>query len=322
MTIFLDQGAVPSQSNAGAGHLRVGYIGLGQMGHGMAANILRAGHSIFGYDVDPKAMSTFRSIGGVTVGSVREAVGSVDVVITSLPGPQHLEQVALSEDGLLNSAQVGTIWIDCSTVDVSTGIRLRDACTQAGIEMVDAPVTGGAERASSGDLTVLVGGDDDIVTRLNFLFRGFAKRVHHLGPFGAGYAAKLCQLHLNYLVATGVGEAFLMAARFTVDVKELYLALQKSCAQSYVLDHHVPQLLAGDYDESFNLGLAVKDLGLICDLGESTGVELSLGRLVYNRYKEARDKYGDTAPHLSIIRLLEDSHHQLIRPMSNMEVVE
>lgn len=319
MTTILENDAVSSQGNTR--YLRVGFIGLGQMGHGMAANIHHAGHSVAGYDVDPEAKSKFRNIGGMTVDSVCEAVCAADVVITSLPGPQQLEQVALAEGGLLDSAREGTIWIDCSTVDVSTGIHLSDACIKAGIRMVDAPVTGGVERASTGNLTVLVGGDDDIVSRLDFLFRDFASNVHHLGNFGAGYASKLCQLHLNYLVANGIGEALIMAARFPIDVQELYSALKQSCAQSYVLDQHVPQLLVGDYDESFNLGLAVKDLGLICDLGENTGVELLLGSMVYNRYKEARDKYGDTAPHLSVIRLLEEGHNQLIRPMSDTKGV-
>ncbi len=179
--------------------------------------------------------------------------------------------------------------------------------------MIDAPVTGGAERAVSGELTMLIGGSSMICKRLEPVFSAITTRQHHMGGPGAGYAAKLCQLHLNYLVAMGMGEALMLAARYGLDLEQLSVALKNSCAQSYVVDQHVPQLLNGDYDSSFTLGLALKDLRLIEGLADHVDVELELGQTVADRYEEACAKFGAEAPHLSVVRIMEERYRLYLR---------
>jgi len=124
---------------------------------------------------------------------------------------------------------------------------------------------------------------------------------------------KLTQLHLNYLVAQGMGEAMMMAAKANIDLTTLHTVLQNSCAQSYVVDRYIPKVLDGSYDPSFALGLAEKDMRLIVEQGQHLGVNLQLGKQVYKTYQKASEKYGATQPHLSLIKLIEEESGQTLR---------
>ena len=312
----------PGFGKTATDELTIACLGLGRIGGAMARNLMRAGQKVIGFDPLPQARSDFSLAGGRSAETLAEAIEASDIVISSLPGPQQLEDVAFSTGGITESGSPGLIWVDCSTIDLDTGLRVHESCKALDILMIDAPVTGGAEGAQSGGLTLLIGGPADTVQKLDPIFAAFSARRYVMGPAGSGYAAKLCQLHLNYLLVMGIGEALTLAARHSLDLRTLHNALQHSCAQSYVFDRHALQLIEGDYDPSFSLGLARKDLRLICNLGDHAGVELDLVKVVHERYKEACDAYGEAAPHLSVVRILEERYGSPLQTSKRSEPIE
>ncbi len=291
----------------------VGVIGVGNMGGGIARNLLNAGYPVTVFDRNPELVVELASFGARCAANLSELVISVDIVITSLPGPAEIEEVALKESGILATARAGLIWIECSTNDPATWKRILTKARTKAIDLVDAPVTGGGEGARNGTLSILMGGREEICAAVLPLLGAFGKNIYYLGPPGAGYAAKLCQLHLNYLVVMGIGEALMLGARADLDLDTLYEMLRNSCAQSYVVDQYIPHLLAGDYDPSFSLGLAEKDLRLIESLAETMQVPLELGSVVARAYVDARERYGGSVPHLSVLRRIEERHRLYLR---------
>ncbi len=296
--------------------MKIGFIGLGNMGSGMAANLLAycqcEGHQLSVLDINETAVALFESKGAMRAHSVSELIANSDVLFTSLPSAKEINALALGDSGILKNLQPGSVWFETSTNEVSAWASLRDQAPE-GINLIDAPVTGGAEGAAAGTLTMLLGGDKSVIEQYQPLLNSFTKRAVHMGPSCAGYTAKLAQLHLNYLVAQGIGEALMLGAKAKLDLNTLYEVLNSSCASSYVVENYIPKVLDGTYDESFKLGLAEKDMRLINQLGEHLEVELTLGSVVYDSYQKATQSYGFDAPHLSIIRLIEEQSMTQLR---------
>ena len=296
--------------------MNIGFIGLGNMGSGMAANLLaycqREGHHLSVLDINQSAVAALTAKGAEAAASVAEIAAHSAVLFTSLPSSKEINTLALGENGILNNLKAGAVWLDTSTNEVSAWEVLRE---QAGdtVHLVDAPVTGGSEGAAAGTLTMLLGGEQSVIERYRPILESFTKRAVYMGPAGAGYTTKLAQLHLNYLVAQGIGEALMLGAKAKLDLNTLYDVLSNSCARSYVVESYIPKVLDGSYDDSFKLGLAEKDMRLINQLGEHLNVELTLGAVVYDTYKKATKAYGFDAPHLSVLRLIEDRSDTQLR---------
>jgi len=296
--------------------MNIGFIGLGNMGSGMAANLLaycqREGHQLSVLDINPAAVALLEAKGATEASSAGALAAASEVLFTSLPSSKEINALALGDAGILNNLKPGAVWFDTSTNEVSAWEALRAQAVE-GIDLVDAPVTGGSEGAAAGTLTMLLGGDKEVVERYRPLLESFTKRAVYMGPAGAGYTTKLAQLHLNYLVAQGIGEALMLGAKAKLDLNTLYDVLNNSCARSYVVENYIPKVLDGSYDRSFKLGLAEKDMRLINQLGEHLDIELTLGSVVYDTYQKATKAYGFDAPHLSVVRLIEDQSNTLLR---------
>ena len=296
--------------------MNIGFIGLGNMGSGMAANLLaycqREGHQLSVLDINPAAVALLEAKGATAASSAGALAAASEVLFTSLPSSKEINALALGDAGILNNLKPGAVWFDTSTNEVSAWEALRAQAVE-GIDLVDAPVTGGSEGAAAGTLTMLLGGDKEVVERYRPLLESFTKRAVYMGPAGAGYTTKLAQLHLNYLVAQGIGEALMLGAKAKLDLNTLYDVLNNSCARSYVVENYIPKVLDGSYDRSFKLGLAEKDMRLINQLGEHLDIELTLGSVVYDTYQKATKAYGFDAPHLSVLRLVEDQSNTLLR---------
>jgi len=296
--------------------MNIGFIGLGNMGSGMAANLLaycqREGHQLSVLDINPAAVALLEAKGATAASSAGALAAASEVLFTSLPSSKEINALALGDAGILNNLKPGAVWFDTSTNEVSAWEALRAQAVE-GIDLVDAPVTGGSEGAAAGTLTMLLGGDKEVVERYRPLLESFTKRAVYMGPAGAGYTTKLAQLHLNYLVAQGIGEALMLGAKAKLDLNTLYDVLNNSCARSYVVENYIPKVLDGSYDRSFKLGLAEKDMRLINQLGEHLDIELTLGSVVYDTYQKATKAYGFDAPHLSVVRLIEDQSNTLLR---------
>nr|WP_320136631.1 NAD(P)-dependent oxidoreductase [uncultured Amphritea sp.] len=296
--------------------MKIGFIGLGNMGSGMAANLLEYckvnGDELWVLDLNQAVVDQFIAKGALAGESVKHIAQNCEIIFTSLPSSVQINQIAFGEEGILKNAQPNATWFETSTNELAEWEKITAAAPQ-GMTLIDSPVTGGSEGAAAGTLTMLLGIEQADLDRFAPLLGAFTKRAVRMGPSGAGYVTKLAQLHLNYLVAQGIGEALMMGAKAELDLDVLHNVLQNSCAQSYVVDRYIPKVLDGSYDRSFALGLAAKDMRLITELGSHLGIEMTLANNVYSTYQTATEKYGPDVPHLSVLKLIEEQSEQLLR---------
>lgn len=287
----------------------IGFVGLGNMGQGMARNLLERGFRLSVFDVRAEAIEPLVAAGAVPAGSVTELAAGNDVVITMLPTPRHVDEVVNGGDGIMSALRDGGTWIDMSTSVPDVADRARAANLARGVRVLDAPVSGMAVGAAAGTLQIFVGGDAEDVQRCRPLFEamGDPDRILHVGPHGSGYAVKLMinQLWFSHLIAAT--EVLAVGRAAGVDLATLRRALVASPATSHFVERDVLSVLeSGDYDEQFAMALACKDLGLSIDLARSVGVPVELSAVVEQLYRRARAAYGDRAGEMSPIRLYED----------------
>ena len=296
--------------------MNIGFIGLGNMGAGMAQNILMhcksSGDNLIVLDINETVLADFIAKGAINGESASKMCPQCDVLFTSLPSSKEVNLLAFGNEGILHNLKKGATWFETSTNELAEWEKVREVAPNH-LTLVDAPVSGGAERATSGTLTTFLGIEKEVLKKFESLLKVFASKVILMGPSGSGYVTKLVQLHLNYLVAQGIGETLMMGAKANLDLETLHSVLMNSCSQSYVVENYIPKVLNGSYDDSFSLGLAVKDIKLIVELGHHLGVSMPLGEKVYKTYQEAKKLYGEDSPHLSVVRLIEETHNQKLR---------
>jgi len=273
----------------------------------MSRNVLAAGHDLVVHDVRREAAAELEAAGATWAASPRETGAGRDVVITMLPRPEHVEQVLLGPAGLLGGMAPGSVWIDMSTSIPAVADRVR---AQAGpVTVLDAPVSGMAAGAKAGTLQIFVGGDETVYRRVRPLLEamGDPDRILHVGGNGAGYTVKLMinLLWFAHLVATA--EVLSIGTQAGVDLATLRRCLLASPAASNFLENDVLSVLDnGDYDESFALALACKDLGLAVDLAGQVGVPVEVSAVVEQIYRRARAQYGDDGGEMLPVKLYED----------------
>ena len=289
--------------------MRVGFIGLGHMGGPMSANILAAGHDLVVHDVRAEAAAGLLAAGAAWASSPRETGAGRDVVITMLPTPRHVADVLLGPDGLLDGLAPGTAWVDMSTSVPEVAERVMALAGPRQVAVLDAPVSGMAAGAKAGTLQIFVGGAAADYQRIRPLLEamGDPDRILHVGGNGAGYTVKLMLnlLWFGHLAATA--EVLTVGVQAGVDLGMLRRCLLASPAASNFLERDVLSVLErGDYDDSFALALACKDLGLAVDLARQVGVPAEVSALVEQIYRRARAQYGDDGGEMLPIKLLED----------------
>ncbi|WP_214317588.1 NAD(P)-dependent oxidoreductase [Nonomuraea sediminis] len=275
--------------------MNIAFIGLGHMGGPMARNLLKAGYFLTVHDLRREAAAEHLDLGARWADSVTEAVADADVLITMLPGPKQVTAV-MSQVTL----KPGATWIDMST-------STPEAARVFTVDRLDAPVSGMAKGAQNGTLQIFVGGPEPLFERFLPIFRAMGSTILHVGPHGAGYTVKLMinLLWFAHLVATT--EVLTMGAKAGVDLGVLRDSLIASPANSTFLERDVLSVLRdGDYDESFALALACKDLGLAVDLGRDVGVPVELSALVEQIYRRGRARFGDLAGEMAPMRLYEE----------------
>ncbi len=289
--------------------MKVGFVGLGHMGAPMSRNILAAGHDLVVHDLRREAGAPLIAGGAAWAVSPRETALGRDMVITMLPAPRHVEEVLLGPAGLLEGLRAGAVWIDMSTSVPVVADRVRAVAGPRGIEVLDAPVSGMASGALAGTLQIFVGGAAGTYLRARPLLEamGDRERILHVGPHGAGYTVKLMINLLWFAHLTATAEVLAVGAAAGVDLATLRRCLMASPAASSFLERDVLSVLRhGDYDDSFALALACKDLGLAVDLARETGVPVEVSAVVEQIYRRARAQYGDAGGEMLPIKLLED----------------
>lgn len=258
-------------------NIRVGFIGLGRMGSGMAANIARSGASLTVYDQVPAAVEAIVALGATAASSIAELAASVDVIFTSLPGPAEAESVSFGEGGLLSAVRPGTVLFDLTSSTRALALRLNEAYRKIGCDMLDAPVSGGPAGARSGELVLWIGGDRDVFDQKRAVIETFGK-PHYVGPIGAGAVTKLAHNLLGYVILEAQAEAFSLAAKAGLDPLDFWEALSMGMVgkQSPLLMLN-QQFLPYEFDNAaFAQRLALKDVRLALQMAKDLEVPMPL----------------------------------------------
>ena len=294
--------------------MKIGFIGLGIMGSPMAQNLLNCGeHHLVVYDVDAEKAKTLLVQGAAQGRSIADTVQEADVILTSLPGPKQITDVAFGDYGIVANIKKQAVWIDLSTNNLETAKRIHQASLKYDFDILDAPVSGGDEGARAGNLSILVGGDLAVFNRYISVLQCIGERISHLGPHGAGYSAKIAQVVLCYLHSLALSEALMLGVKGGVDTTAMLNIIQNSTGRSYVADRYGPPILSGDYDPSFTVGLAHKDMYLAQQMADNLGISLPMCDLTTATYSRAVEKYGYNANHLKAVRLLEEDNQTFLQ---------
>jgi 3-hydroxyisobutyrate dehydrogenase len=280
--------------------VQIGFVGLGHMGGPMAANLVRAGHQVFGFDLAAPARQAAAAEGIVVVDRIRDAVADADVVITMLPAGRHVREVLLGPDGAVEHSRPGVLVIDSSTIDVDSARHVSAALQAKGIQFVDAPVSGGVAKARAGTLTFMVGGDDRGFAAAQPILNPLGANIVHLGPAGAGTAAKICNNMLFGANLVATAEAFVLAERLGLDPRRLFGILTISSGDNWAVRNFcpVPGVVEGSaadegYAPRFAASLMSKDLGLALDAAQSSGIELPVSARAHEVFGELAGTDGD-----------------------------
>ena len=291
--------------------MKLTFIGLGVMGP-MAKNLIQSGaFEVRVFDIDAEKSRALDALGGTACDSISDAVRDAEIVMTSLPGPKQVAEVAY-DLGLFDNLPAGSVWIDLSTNNLEVCQRLVATASALGVDYLDAPVSGGDEGAQAGKLTILVGGDDAAYQRYLPVLQVIGESISHLGPNGAGYSAKIAQVVLCYLHSLALSEALMLGIKGGVGHEQMLSIIQNSTGKSYVANRYGPSMLNGDYDPSFTVGLAHKDMFLAMEMAENLGITLPMCDLTTRTYSRAVEAYGFGANHLKAIRLLEEDNHTFL----------
>ncbi|GHB36782.1 3-hydroxyisobutyrate dehydrogenase [Pseudovibrio japonicus] len=293
--------------------LRVAFIGLGNMGGPMAANLVKAGHEVVGTDLSEEACAAFQAVGGQVAASAAEAVRDVQAVVTMLPAGKHVRSVYLGEDGILAHAAKGTLFIDSSTIDVDSSRDVAKAASEAGMDMVDAPVSGGIVGAANGTLTFMIGGPEVAFERAKPLLEIMGASLVHAGDAGAGQAAKICNNMLLGISMIGTCEAFVLAEKLGLDPQKLFDVSSKSSGQCWSLTSYcpipgpVPTSPANNgYKPGFAAPMMLKDLLLAEEAAGSSGAKTPMGERAARLYEEYCGNGGENSDFSGIIHLLRN----------------
>lgn len=293
--------------------MKIAFIGLGNMGGPMALNLARANYDMVVCDLDRNRAEPILAAGAMWATSAAEAVDGADIVMTSLPGPSQLDDMAFGKDTILDRIKSGATWIDLSTNNLEVSRRICAAAESKGIAVIDAPVSGGIEGAAAGTLAVYVGGSAPVFGKIKAILDVIGGEVKYLGGHGAGYVAKIAQVVLCYLHTIALSEAMMLGVKGGVDADIMLEIIQQSTGRSYVADRYGPSMLAGTYDAGFSLGLAHKDMKLTLELAESTGAILPMCERTEAVYSRAVRQYGFDKNHLMVIKLLEEQNNVFLR---------
>lgn len=289
---------------------RIGFIGLGNMGGGMAANLAKAGNDVRAFDLSQDALDKAKAAGCLPVESATAAAEGAEAIVTMLPAGRHVAQVY--EDALFGAATPGTLLLDCSTIDVGTAKKVAEAATAKGLAAVDAPVSGGIAAAAAGTLTFMVGGPADAFARAEPILKLMGKAVIHAGAAGAGQAAKICNNMLLGATMVATCEAFLLAQKLGLDPQTFFDISSVSSGQSWSMTSYCPLPGVGpetpadrDYQGGFAAGLMLKDLKLAIQAASDANASVPMGAEAMALYQAFANGGRAGLDFSGIIRMLE-----------------
>ena len=284
--------------------MKLAYIGLGNLGEHIAMNLVKAGHEVAVFDLDEETGKALVAAGARWASSAADAATGAEAVLTCLPSTRAIE-IVVGE--ILTVMPAGSAWLDNSTNDRDVIMRLAETAAAQGVRAVEAPVTGGVHLAKAGEITVILGGDDEVVQEFMPIFQIIGNRIFHVGAVGQASKIKAITNMLAFIHLVADGEALMLAKKGGIDLKTAYDVIQASSGNSFVHETEGQLVLNGSYQIDFSIDLVLKDLGFIDDMSREYNVPVELASLVRQTYIRGKAQYGGDAESPMIVKLLEDA---------------
>jgi 3-hydroxyisobutyrate dehydrogenase len=284
---------------------KIGFIGLGSLGEGLCNSLVKAGYAVTVHDLNKNLAKRLLSQGAHWASTTAEACQHADVVITVLPSPAVSRQVVEGKNGVFDNLKPGAIWIEMSTTDMDDLLRLTDIAHAKGIKVLECPVTGGVHLANSGEITVLVGGEESTYQQVECILQTLGGEIIYMGKMGNASVVKVVTNMLAFIHLIAAGEAMMLPAKYGVDPDATYRAIRASSGNSFVHETESQLVLSGSYNVKFTMDLACKDLGLVNGIAEKLGVPLELGSMAQQIFRRARGLMGGGAQSPEVVRMIE-----------------
>ncbi|HRO91760.1 MAG TPA: NAD(P)-dependent oxidoreductase [Promineifilum sp.] len=289
----------------------IGFIGLGIMGSGMAANLLRAGFNVTVWNRTPARITPLAGAGAAVADNPAAVAESSTIIVTCVSDTPDVEEVILGPQGIINGVRSGSLVIDCSTISPNATKAIAAQLEARGAWMLDAPVSGGSEGAAKGTLSIMVGGDAEQVTRAMPVLQAMGKTITHVGGQGAGQMAKLVNQILVVVTMQAVGEALLFAQAGGLDLERTLAAVGGGAAGSWMLNNRGPQVIRRDWRPGFTIDLQQKDLRLVLEAADQLGVPLPSTAQVFQNYRA-----------LQQLGLGGEGNHALVKALERLAGIE
>ncbi len=290
---------------------RIGFIGLGIMGSGMARNLLKAGFPVRVWNRTASRMDPLVAEGAEAGSSPADVAAHTDIIITCVSDTPDVEEVILGEQGVIHGARPGALVIDMSTISPQATIEIAQKLQEKGIHMLDAPISGGSEGAQRGTLSIMVGGDPEQVARAMPAFQAMGKAITHVGGHGAGQTVKLVNQILVVGNCLAMCEALVFAQAGGVDLEKALEAVTQGAAGSWMLSNRGPQIIRRDWRPGFTIDLQQKDVRLILREADQLGVPVILSSLVFNFYRTLQAR-----------GLGSEGNHALVKALENLSGIQ
>ena len=290
---------------------KIGFVGLGHMGLPMAINLVKAGHQVTGYDLQESALASFSASGGLVAHHLEAVTKEQDVLITMLQTGQQVLQVCQGEQGLLSNAKAGTLFIDCSTIDVSSSHKVHQLAQEKALLVIDAPVSGGVAAATAGTLTFMVGGTLKAYQAGQPILSAMGQKIIHTGDAGSGQAAKICNNMILGISMAAISEAFILAERLGLPAQKLFEVVSNASGQCWAMSKYVPVPgildnvpANNEYKPGFAANMMLKDLRLSQNAANSVDVTTPLGAMATELYQQLIEQGLGDADFSAIIKLI------------------
>jgi 2-hydroxy-3-oxopropionate reductase len=286
--------------------MNVGLIGLGAMGAPIARNLLKGGHTVTVYARRAEAIAPLLDAGARGASSAAEVASLNDVTIAMVTDAAAVEAVTLAPGGIADGARIGTVFIDHSTIDPDAARRIAAALKARGIDMLDAPVSGGTAVAEAGALSIMVGGDEAVVDRCRPILECYGKTIVHIGPSGAGQVAKACNQICTIVNTLGAAEAMLMAERAGVDPAKVKDVLMTGFGASRMLDLQAPKMIVRDFQGKIESRLHHKDIHIVLKMARALGIDLPASEAAARVLSDLQNRGGAREDTAAIFKVLAD----------------
>ncbi len=289
--------------------MKIGFIGLGNVGGKLAGSLLRNKFDLNVIDLDKKLTNKFKSKGAKVKNSPKQLAEETDLIITCLPSPKVSADVMESADGIINGLSKNKIWLEMSTTDENEVKRLGKLVIDKKAIPLDAPVSGGCHRAETGNIAIFVGGERSGFEKVLPVLTAMGKKILHTGKLGSASVLKVITNYLASVHLAALGEAWTIAKKSNLDLKKTYKGIAVSSGNSFVHETESQVILNGSYNINFTMDLVKKDMNLFNDLSKKLNTDLEISPFILNIFKDAEKKFGSRAWSSMVVKRFEDKYN-------------